>query len=126
MRSLVSALEREARVREVHGKACLAEAEKLREAAQALNHKLVTEPEIVLPDGTRKEQLATIIQQLGGEATRSEINAIAEKSGIPLGTIASLLGSKHHRRLFHEKDGKWSVIQAGSGSTQTVDAELVA
>lgn len=124
MRSLTNALEREAKSREIQGRAFLAEAEKLREAAQTLNHKLGTEPEIVLPDGTRKEQLAMIIQQLGGEATRSEINSAAERAGIPLGTVASLLGSKHHRRFFHEKDGRWHVASEFSPQIQPAQVQV--
>ncbi len=66
-----------------------ADAKKLREAADIIEHSVRFEPSA--QNGTRAEQLASFIESRGGQATRTEI---ISESGIPAGTIASLLGSK--------------------------------
>ena len=65
------------------------DAKKLREAADILEHSVRFEPQET--HGTRAEQLAQFIDKCGGKATRTEI---VQQSGVPAGTIASLLGSK--------------------------------
>ena len=104
--SLSLALESEAKHRDAQARALTAEAVELRKASAALEHKLQSEPEIVLPDGTRREQLGVIITRLNGTATRRQINDMATRAGIPLGTVASLLGAKRH---FHEQGGHWKL-----------------
>lgn len=123
MNNLAMALEREAKQREEQAQILLAEAKTLRESTAALEHRLKTEPDIQIPEGTRKEQLVWIINNaLGGKASRSEINTTAVKAGIPLGTIASMLGSKNHKRLFKQADGKWFV--ANGVSHQVAPAQM--
>ncbi len=55
-------------------------------------------------DGTRAEQLAQFIQRRGGSATRTEI---VRDSGIPAGTVASLLGSK--KKFEKDSTEKWHI-----------------
>ncbi len=64
------------------------DAEKLRGAAAVLNH---VHHEPIPYEGTRAEQLAKFIIERGGKASRPEI---VRESGIPPGTVASLLGTK--------------------------------
>lgn len=77
-----------------------ADARKLREAAEILAHS--TSGEIKPYSGTRAEQLAAFIQEHGGAATRTEI---VEESGIPPGTVASLLGTG--KRFAKDHRGYW-------------------
>lgn len=65
------------------------DARKLREAADILDHSVRFEPQET--HGTRADQLVAFIEKRGGKATRTEI---VRESGVPTGTVASLLGSK--------------------------------
>ncbi len=78
------------------------DAKKLREAADILDHAVRFEP--VETHGTRAEQLAAFIEQRGGKATRTEI---VRDSGVPPGTIASLLGST--KKFVKDKSDFWHV-----------------
>lgn len=76
------------------------DAKKLREAADIMQHNIRFEPSTF--DGTRAEQLAAFIEKHGGKATRTEI---VEESGIPPGTVASLLGTG--KKFEKDKSGFW-------------------
>ncbi len=77
------------------------DAKKLREAAEILSH---TTPVVEKQEysGTRAEQLTAFLASCGGGATRPQI---VDKSGIPAGTIASLLGSG--KKFDKDKRGFW-------------------
>ncbi len=77
------------------------DAEKLR-AAVAVMNSVHHEP---IPfNGTRAEQLATFIAEKGGGATRTEI---VRESGIPPGTVASLLGTK--KKFEKDQNDIWHI-----------------
>ncbi len=79
------------------------DARKLRDAAEVLGHgsKIEAEPY----NGTRAEQLAAFIARHNGSgASRTEI---LQESGIPTGTVASLLGSG--KRFKKDANGNWHV-----------------
>ncbi len=61
---------------------------------------------------TRKDQLAKFLIE-HGPSTRGTIN---EKSGIPKGTIASLLSKDGFVRRY----GKWQVAETSSSATQEI------
>ncbi len=77
------------------------DAAKLKGAAAVLTYG---EPEPEPYDGTRAEQLADYIEKHGGAVPRLEI---VKKSGIPPGTIASLLG--HKKKFCQDDHGYWHV-----------------
>ncbi len=127
MKNFAKELEEQAIEREEQAKILAAEAKTIREAVAALEHRLAANPGIQVPDGTRKEQLVWIINNaLGGKASRAKINATAVKAGIPLGTVASMLGSKHHRGLFKQANGEWFVPNGVSPQVQTQEAGAAA
>ncbi len=76
------------------------DAKKLREAAEIMNRQNKSDP--VPYSGTRAEQLAKFLEGHGGGATRTEI---VLESGIPPGTVASLLGSK--KKFAKDSKGFW-------------------
>ena len=75
------------------------DAKKLRDAAAVIGPNL-NEP--IPYSGTRAQQLEDFIAKKGGGASRLEI---LEESGIPAGTVASLLGS--HKKFVKDKGGVW-------------------
>ncbi len=72
----------------------------LREAADILDH--AGKEEAPPYQGTRAEQLAAFLASRGNRATRTEI---ITSSGIPPGTIASLLGTK--KKFQKDNHGYW-------------------
>lgn len=95
------------------------DAKKLREAAQILSR--AGAPETADYNGTRADQLAKFIEKHGGAAERKLI--IAE-SGIPAGTVASLLGSK--KKFEKDRRGFWHPKQRVKRKEQAeVTAETV-
>lgn len=78
------------------------DARKLREAADILEHNISFEPSVY--NGTRAEQLEEFIAKRGGKVTRTEI---VKHSGIPHGTIASLLGTG--KRFVRDSNDNWHV-----------------
>ncbi len=88
------------------------DAKKLREAADILSHGSKIEPEPY--NGTRAEQLAAFIAKHNGSgASRTEILA---ESGIPTGTVASLLGSG--KRFHKDANGHWHVRKSSKSAEQ--------
>lgn len=83
------------------------DAKKLREAADILEHNIRFEPSAY--NGTRAEQLESFIREHGGAVTRTEI---VKNSGIPHGTIASLLGS--NKRFFKDAKDNWHIKPAAA------------
>ncbi len=94
------------------------DAKKIREAVDIVEHTVRFDP---CPfEGTRAEQLAAFIEKNNGHATRQEIIA---GSGIPAGTVASLLGSK--KKFTKDQRGFWHVktkSQEVPASKQQVEA----
>ncbi len=78
------------------------DARKIREAIDIVEHTV--RPDQSSFEGTRAEQLEAFIAKNGGHATRPQIIA---KSGIPPGTVASLLGSK--KKFSKDTRGFWHV-----------------
>ncbi len=89
-----------------------ADAQKLREAAAILDYSNGTghgpgkqqTPQAKPFDGTRAEQLKDYLKRRGGAATRQEILG---ESGIPAGTVASLLGFS--KKFIKDRHERWHV-----------------